>query len=223
MIKDYWLVGDQFLCEIFSTLQGIKVDATTKKRDPPYIYENYNIYAWYKPIKDCTQCMVRIFNSFVEGLNSRAFCPKYMLIIPDEDILDCKSGLYVEDQLEWLYTSINKAITHRRDDLKWKRPGSMSSSFEPRVIWVEPICRPINNKNAKMINRRHQRFISNLHKIVKAEHYMYALLLKEFEVDTYDNYFNPRSNLSTEGKLKFWHSLDCTMKKFDKHDIDLKP
>ena len=52
---------------------------------------------------------------------------------------------------------------------------------------------------------------------------MQTLHIDSFSACHYHNYFSPRGNLSNAGKSKMWHEIDRTMKKFNLHEIELKP
>ena len=41
--KDIWLIGDQFVYDIYHTLQQMNTTATVEKKNAPYIYDMYNV------------------------------------------------------------------------------------------------------------------------------------------------------------------------------------
>ena len=146
----------------------MKSDAVVQKKSIPYIYEYYNIFCWTQsPIALEKSVLAKIVNSLTDCLNKIHRVPKYLLVIPDKDILDTmNSELQAESnldtQLEWLVNNVHRAITRRREDLKDKRPGAIASSFETMVIWVKMLDRPqvstcrgaMNNKELVPCSRR---------------------------------------------------------------------
>ena len=131
--KDVWLVGDEFLHEIHHTLQEWKSDLVPKNKSLPYLYDQYNVHHWYDSPLVPNVHVSRLLNSFLDGLNTIVKLPKYVLMFPDMDIIsdaDLDYGVMVllEEQLQWLFNQINKAIHRRHEDLKAKRGGTVSST-----------------------------------------------------------------------------------------------
>ena len=82
MLKDCPLVGEEFLGNIYSALQEMKLDTKL-----PHMYEHYNISAWFKsPLLNQSK-LGRIINSFIDAINSKLHLPKYMFMIPHDDIV----------------------------------------------------------------------------------------------------------------------------------------
>ena len=71
-------------------------------------------------------------------------------MIPDIDIIlatdffDGGATSIFQETLKALFTKLKTAIKRRRDDLLYKRPGSIASTFKPRLIWIATIDRPEN-------------------------------------------------------------------------------
>ena len=229
-LKDCWLIGDNFLADIFPTLQRIKSDTPIKQKQAPYIYDYYNIFSWTSPLSDERSTPARILNSFTEGLNKIHRLPKYVLVLSDKDILD---GLQynknlssnIEYQLSWLVQNISKLITRRCDDLKDKRPGALTTSFEPMVVWVKCINRPDRATNDdQYIKAANMSKVFNhiLEETICCENYMYILDIESLD-DTQSSYFKTNGRLADSGKEQYWKELDFKMKKFDRRQMDLKP
>ena len=145
-VKDVWLVRDEFLGKIFNQLQTMKSEVHSNNSLMPYLYDQYNVHQWYKsPLETPSNRTVHLFNALIEGFNEEPKIPKYILMIPDVDIIigtqHFELGVFhlLEEQLQWLFTQVQKSITRRREDILSKRAGAVSSSFEPRVIWVSMI------------------------------------------------------------------------------------
>ena len=229
-LREIWLVGDIFLWDSFAILQRLKIDAGSTNRPPPYIYDYYNVSVWYPGTSTIKQCITRIYNAFISALNKSPLLPKYVLIIPDCDIIlgtkfDYGMSRLLEEQIDWLIRQLNKAIHRRCDDLKAKRPGAISSSFEPRVIWIKAINRPFDDdENTKKIRAAIGKYNNYLTRALVAEKYIYMSIM---HIDSLDdlpaNFFNLRGYMSDSGKTQMWREIDMKIKKFDRHEIHLKP
>ena len=229
-LKDCWLVGDQFLCSIFPRFQQIRSDAIAERRQSPYIYDYYNIFCWTTPVTTVRSVPAKILNSFTEGLNNIHRMPKYVIIMPENDILN---GLNysnqlisnIEAQVKWLIENVGKVIQRRRQDLKEERPGAIGSSFEPMVVWVKMIKRPqadTDNRNFWKAWGSCEAFNEILEENLVCERYMYIMEITSLNDDPM-HYFKPHGVLSANGMEQFWKELDYKMKKFNRKQIDLHP
>ena len=178
-IKDCWIVGDEFLSDTFTALQEFKAENAVK----PHIYEQYNMMPFFQsPLKPHPR-VVKVLNSFIEGLNSTPKLPKYVLLIPDQDLIVGAKHLdygvihIIEEQIKWLFKQLNKVIARRREDLQLKRAGAiLKSTHKPRLIWVSMINRPFATQlfPKKVMGLRY-RFNALLKKYIEHERYMYFL------------------------------------------------
>ena len=82
--------------------------------------------------------IVNIYNSIVQALNTETKLPKYILILPDRDVIlqmnFFKPGLLhlLEKCMAWLGKNIDRALSARREKLRDILPGSMGP--EPTII-----------------------------------------------------------------------------------------
>ena len=118
--------------------------------------------ACWERLKSVAAC---ILNSIIQGLNAWAHLPRYILVIPDTDIIDyvkrCEylnkdEQCHFESIITWLVKEIKKAVEIRLDDLHRKRPGAILTSAEPRIIWVKVVPRPVvlaGKENFSLIQR----------------------------------------------------------------------
>ena len=164
----------------------------------------------------------------IAALNKQPRLPKYVIMLTDCDIIlgtefDYGLNQLLEEQLDWLIRQVNKAINRRRDDLKSKRPGAISSSFEPRVIWIKAINRPFcEDVNEKKIRATRAKFNAHLNRALQSERYMYLMEITSID-DMPTNFYNIRGQLSDGGKTQMWREIDTKLKKFDRHEIELRP
>ena len=215
------MIGDKFLFDTFSSLQGLKSEASIRCKDPPYLYKFCNLSAYYQnPLSDVETAIGRIHNSLVEALNNHIYLPKYVIIIPDKDILESITKYiwsfgvtdYIEEHLTWLLTNISKCLLARRDDLKFKNPGSITADLT-RVIWVPMLKCPItDDRKLQCTWQLRGKYNSMLYKILAIEKYMHVLPIDNMEEL---KYFDNFGNLTNLGKSVFWQNLNDRIKKME--------
>ena len=87
-LKHVWCIGDKFL---FNLHHIISESRNKPGQGIPYLHTQYNFTAWYtNPLSDVEPTVVHIFNALAEVLNDKKqfHLPKYLIVIPDRDILD---------------------------------------------------------------------------------------------------------------------------------------
>ena len=85
-LNDVWIVGDDFLKDITHSLQDLKIKASAANKALPYIYERYNISLIYKsPLT--SDAYSRILTAFTNAMNKKFKLPKYVIVVPDKDLL----------------------------------------------------------------------------------------------------------------------------------------
>ena len=224
-MKDCWLIGDEFLGKTFGAFQEWHTDNAANNEEQPYLYEQYNVSCWNQSPLLNQPRPAHILNSFMQGLNSSTKLPKYVIIIPDRDLIQGSKKIeygiicFTEEQLRWLFAQVTKAVIRRHDDLKSKRTGSLVSTYEPRIVWVNMIDRPISsNLYDKKVNGLHKCFNNIMGTFIKKERYMYNL---KPELPSTHSMFTVDNKLSDVGKYEFWVEINRKMRLFDRHDIDL--
>ena len=212
-------------------LQEAKTGAKLLTKNPLYLFYYYNITALYaNQLSSNRVALSCILNAFIEGLNNSSKLPKYVLMIPDNDIIlstDFFNGgankIFYET-LEALFKQINKVIKRRHDDLLHKRPGSIASTFEPRFIWIKVINRPNTEINTKISESTilKSKFNSCLQDQVANEHYMHIMSLADFKyAKSTINYFNQDAQLNHDGKAQ--SEINTQMRQFECSETDLNP
>ena len=85
----------------------------------------------------------------MHALNTKDRLPKYLLILPDKDIIeyarqdDYGAADLLEDLIDWMCKNFELTLDMRKEDIRGKRLGAMWSYSEPRLIWVKMCVRPI--------------------------------------------------------------------------------
>ena len=66
----------------------MKSEAAVNRDCLPYLYDNFNITAWYvKQVKTTIPTVGKIQNALVAAFNEYPHLPCYIFIIPDKDII----------------------------------------------------------------------------------------------------------------------------------------
>ena len=219
-----WLIGDAFLAGCFPALQELQ----TRRNTEVYLQQSYNLCTYFEnPTSMERNAITRILNSLAAALNERIRLPKFVIMFPDIDILstihyyEFAMPLTFHICLEWLFKQVDHFFAGRRDNLRRIRPGSVGA--ETRFIWVMAVNRPAiknhpdRNYNKVVTNRGS--FNEVLNDLVAETRCMHAVEIEFKEPQFFDTF----GNLSAMGKEYLWRELDYIFKRFDKHEINLKP
>ena len=195
---DIWLIGDDFLHEMFPVLITSRTEALSQKKDTPYIFEYYNVDGFFtNPMSMTRGIMARMLHALAEGLNSRTKLPKFVILLPDIDFPrstlqhNFSMNLVFEDCLIYFVKKIERFFALRREDLKNKQLGAVP--FETRFIWVKMIDRPpiLNhpdeNRSRYLVSRgKLNKCLDDIVSSCSGHHIMSIQLLKYDEhFDTY--------------------------------------
>ena len=114
------------------------------QRPKPFMHAYYNVRFFHpKRWNSNDSALARIYNGLAEELNEYPHLPKYILIIPDKDIVsDTKVFDYgisstFEELVEWLLTNIAEDLEKRKKNLHKTRPGALTQASEPCLVWVQ--------------------------------------------------------------------------------------
>ena len=226
-LTSVWIIGDDFLQRTFHSLQDLKSEAVVKKTRLPYLYENFNISAWFvKQTKSAVNVptMAKLQNALIVVLNEYPHLPKYIIVIPDKDVIQSnefydngiKKALF--DNLQWLSRQFGRNLLARREDLKSKNIGAVHPEIT-RVIWVRMLARPIvDDPELSKIWKLRRKFNDVMDDLFEVEQYMHVMAINDKEEF---QYFDNRGHLTVAGQREFWLSLNQQLKAFEYHNIDL--
>ena len=146
--KDLWVVGDTFVDEVFNTLQELKADASSGKKQMLYLYDYYNVsFKMDEKLSNMNNSLAHIINVVIKNLSTTAPVPRIILIMTDFDILrQIKHFGFGVSQvigsiLDWLINNMECAIAVKTDYVRRKRLGALHSG-EPKIIWLKIFDRP---------------------------------------------------------------------------------
>ena len=239
-IFDIWFVGNMFIKTNIDELFNLKKKAITKRKPIPYIFDMFNIKGYWSGLT--ARGLPRLLNPITDAFNDNHRLPKYIIIIPDKDLLmairnriNFGTSRVLGVTVHYLIKQIDKMIQRRMDDLMDKRPGAIAAvnakdSEHPQVIWVHMLkCpkMPNTTDTAGLLLQDMQDIFSlrgKFNSIIEecifedghGKHFIMSI-----EVDQND--FTPLGDLIGEGSTAFWKEIDRAVKKFDRGEITLKP
>ena len=144
-----WFIGDHFLQKVYTTLQetiNTEIMMKKKKSDPNEsmldhrgkpIAESLHLYMndWYniKHFHDSKSevAIGRMVNALIDGINTEHVLPKYLILIPDTDIINdlnifefgAHKGLAMS--VNWLTKQVNLVIRRKKLQNLEKKCGSV--------------------------------------------------------------------------------------------------
>ena len=201
------------------------MQATTAGKILPFFFEYYNLSAYYKTSDVRTPVLARINNALVEAMNKEIKLPRYILIIPDKDILeDAKFDNYkvielMEQIVRYLANEMYGNIETRKEDLYCKKAGSLLPA-EPRIVWVKMLVRPFIQNAKKYVFPYTKRFNEVLNDLVRRKKHSHIL---EVNMPQNTAMFDVVGNLTNDGMEIFWQEIMQSMKSLDKGETDLQP
>ena len=223
---DVWFLGDSFLKENFTSFQAVKTRAIKENASPPYLFDYYNVYPLYQnPVSSTRPRLTRIINALLDKLNEEEKLPRYIIIILDKDIIeeaffyDFGVKYILKNLITWIQRNIDLCIETCKEDIRGKRPGSLTSAIEPRYIWVTPLHRPPNLAK-KSIFSLVNKCKETMEYIMAREQHCHIMTIKS--VNEYAH-FDHWGSLTSIGKEQLWKELDQQMRRFDRSDLDLLP
>ena len=183
------------------------------------MYERYNVFSFFEsPV--AFDSYARMQNAFIEALNRRIRIPKYVIVLPDSNLVEASAyfqfgmaeilGICVN----WLAKQFEKNLEIHREDLVSKRPGAIHTG-ETRFIWVSMIKRPFQEHTLRHFAKSQEscaKFNGILGLLIdwwKNNHVMNIddlHMIQDFDVT---------SKLNESGKEHFWKQLDHHFKQFD--------
>ena len=117
--KESWMLGDEFLREMFTSLKTLQSHLKEDDKSAPYIFQHYNVMDVIPPkLSNVRSFLARIINAMVNMLNRHdvPYLPRYLMIFLDKDLItnarvyDFGVTQTFEDTLKWLLININQMI-----------------------------------------------------------------------------------------------------------------
>ena len=172
--------------------------------------------------------MTKWVNSVIEGLNSKYKLPRYVMLLPDKDLIVNLNyfqygvkDLYT-DCLTWVVNQLDRHFAARREDLKHSKPGAVSAVTEPRIIWLAMITRPkiVNDRKIAEILTMRSKFNRVLEDVLanfRLHHLMYL------DGTFGEHHFDRMGELTANGRVAMWKEINQQIHLFDERKIELRP
>ena len=225
-LRDIWLVGDAFMRTLWPTILATKNrSAKNKSNHRPYLVEFFNVIPGFPSANSCKSTSARIANQVTELLNENDWLPKYIVIMPDKNIIEyvkfggfgCK--VIFENTLEWISKAIEEDVELRCEDLKFKNPGACLHDDQPIILWVKmPSCPYIRNTNKGYVFAQCTTFNKIMEVTVKRFKNARCVQV-EFPEDKMP-YFNLTGYLNGVGKSYFWRELNRIIRRLENKPVD---
>ena len=224
---DLWIIGDVFLKDTINSLVVMCNAAKSNKKLPmPYLYQQFNVLAYHNTRSSTFKDIARQLNPLLEALNERPKLPKYILLVPDHDIINetkaygFGASYILGSAIHFLIRQMEMLISHRKIDMRDKKPGAYAEDT-PTIIWTCMLKRPkmLNTLGSNQALSLWGRFNSVLEECLAAG----PDNLRLISITVQDMDFDLSGYLTSAGKNTFWREIDRGIMKYDTGEIKLSP
>ena len=184
-----------------------------------YDYYNITCLTEHKPVYNNNNTLARIINTLAKGLNEQPRMPRFILVVPDMDILrfinhfGFSVSQIIGKCLNWLIKNIDIIIESRKDDLRCRKPGALHSS-ELKLVWMKLFQHP--NMKENQFRQVQDKFNNILEDILSTKKGHYIMDISP-HISFPANFFPRSSILNARGKDIFWLETDSMLEEFDYH------
>ena len=140
-------------------------------------------------------------------------------IVESVNVYDFGASTIFTDVLKWLLININNALEYREQQLVTIRPGAVSTTSEPRLVWVTMLRCP-SNTNRKSVFALTRKFNQALELVIAKDKRSHIL---KVHVEDSENNFDTTGELTAIGQVQYWRAIDDEMKDFDHGKTELTP
>ena len=224
-LNNLWLIGHQFLNQIYHELPSIRHKAQTARQQVPYVYDFYNVSCFTPNLNSLvTDVLAKFVNCLVKALNDTVQLPRIILIIPDGDILrfimrkdEDSAHILTMTALSLIINQMARALDAKKDNLKRCKPGLIQHS-EPKIVWIKMIDQ-IGFRADDLLLR--EMFNNRLNDLLADRDGHFIMDVNAVMLDA--GHLNRWGDLNAYGQQCFWSEVDRQLEKFDKKKITLKP
>ena len=224
-IFDIWILGDEFVKEVFSEFESIKLKAKKDRNIPPlYIQEYYNVIPYYVT-SGVPNVAARLVNSLVEALNERDRLPKFIIVMIDRDLImnidvfQNDAVKVLRDVTQWVVHQMNILVRRRKAELLEKKPGAVYTG-DPSIIFMKMICRIDKftpRSKLDLVYGLRAKFNDALNAgAARIEQHMLTL-----NSCNTSSHFDIWGKLSHRGRSAIWHEIDDLLERFDEGRVKL--
>ena len=219
-LKEVWMVGDDFLNSTYDTFITMRKRLKKEENAMPYIYKQYNIsYLIEDQLEGNTNAVAKILNAVIKGLNETAKLPRFIIIIPENDILKSVNyfgfgiSVLVGRCLNWLVTQIDRAVEARREKVKKIRPGAVFHN-EPKYVWLKVFDCPSIQHPMFTVREKYNAILEEI-LASKCNHF----IINVNKAMSNPTFFMPNGLITAHAQEAFWQELDNQIELFDLHKL----
>ena len=148
--------------EIQDSLFAMKRSALSRSKPDsvPFLLKHFNAHVFYNT-SNISNVISRFTNAFVEALNECQRLAKYVLVIPDKDIvtrilhIQDGSSIMIGTALHSMMKNFDLFIERRKHNLQIIKPGALhADEVYPKIIWVHMLKRPKQYQSPAIALRR---------------------------------------------------------------------
>ena len=122
------------------------------------------------------------------------------------------------DTLKWLLINIDRCVEIQKKSMRTKHKGAVSSTSEPRLIWVNMLQRPITtNKQIFALTKKFNTILEEVVSGDKRSHFM------RVTIDHANDHFDHAGDITPRGFIALWKHIDTIMYDFEIGKDDLTP
>ena len=123
-MSDLWFIGDNFVNTYYHAFQDTQSEAKKSNAPQPFIYDNFNVRCFTtRPLSLTKSTPARLVNVLIKALNEAHKLPRFIIIIPDWDILKFIDhytfGIeaITEKILAWMMDNIHCVVADKKEQI----------------------------------------------------------------------------------------------------------
>ena len=215
---DIWFLGDDFLKSTYPAYRKMHVLDKSDGRQGAYVINYYNIDCHTMGLNNGIKSVIaRMYNGLVNQLNVCKRLPRFIIFIPDHDIVrsssiffDFGARILCQTAINWLLIEANKAIEICKEGMKKICKGSVKTS-EPKIIIAHLLHRPHQSDSQaiqRIFNEAIQAKAAAMHNVI------------DMDLAIDHKYFDQHNQITPTGEFRFWCTFDRKLELIDKHKVD---
>ena len=215
-----WIIGDDFVSKSFD--QYYKSWSTSPSQATIhnagrtlYLFENFEVSDFYsnKYVSANQNTISRLRSAFQKGIQDNVILPKYVVIVPDNDIITYFNhtglgfGKSMGRIINHLMSEYNKLILAQKDFL----PTKAKKLLQPQMVWIQ-----LPYHKYFMNNPEREIFNESLMDVVHFHDNTTTLPMKKvWDPEDGNSYADDAQRFTSNGLTKYWMAIDCTLKYMD--------
>ena len=228
VIQKVWLIGDAFLQRIYHSYGTLRDQARISrgKLKKPYLLDAYTVSSHIMgELNGIQSTAARMQNCLVRQLDTTINMPRYIVFIPDNDVIKGSSGEFYDfgaskmsqEIMAWMIDEYFDQITKRKKELRDISLGAVLPG-EPKIVYVKMIYRPRKDEIQAVRNHFNNALQNSLYNSKLKNHFI-------MEIEVHPSKFDHTNCLTDEGKADYWSIFDANMKELDegKNEKFMKP